>query len=244
MRASAASSAAVSAWRGSLQQPAHLREPGRLRRRFRHALRVAARRRRSPGDQRQYRRDGPLPVLQRRRYLDGELARPGVGDAVPVAQPARRHHLQLRGSGAAAAAAASAPAAAASAAASAASAAASPAGDSGSLHRLLRLGQGRDHPAGRGDPGQCGGCLSVDRPGAGRACRSRRPFGLRPTTTSACRSGAPTTSASYLAGRGVPDGSITTEAFGESRPLVDTADGVREPQNRRVEITFGPGSGW
>jgi hypothetical protein len=25
--------------------------------------------------------------------------------------------------------------------------------------------------------------------------------------------------------------------------LVDTADGVREPQNRRVEITFGPGSG-
>jgi OOP family OmpA-OmpF porin len=49
---------------------------------------------------------------------------------------------------------------------------------------------------------------------------------------------------SYLAGRGVPDGSITTEAFGESRPLVDTADGVREPQNRRVEIRFGPGSGW
>jgi OmpA-OmpF porin, OOP family len=48
----------------------------------------------------------------------------------------------------------------------------------------------------------------------------------------------------YLAGRGVPDGSMTTEAFGESRPLVDTADGVREPQNRRVEITFGPGSGW
>ena len=49
---------------------------------------------------------------------------------------------------------------------------------------------------------------------------------------------------SYLAGRGVPDGVMTTEAFGESRPLVETADGVREPQNRRVEITFGPGSGW
>jgi outer membrane protein OmpA-like peptidoglycan-associated protein len=49
----------------------------------------------------------------------------------------------------------------------------------------------------------------------------------------------------YLAGRGVPDGVMTTEAFGESRPLVETADGVREPQNRRVEITFspaGPGS--
>ena len=48
---------------------------------------------------------------------------------------------------------------------------------------------------------------------------------------------------SYLSGRGVPDGVMTTEAFGESRPLVETADGVREPQNRRVEVTFGPGSG-
>ncbi len=43
----------------------------------------------------------------------------------------------------------------------------------------------------------------------------------------------------YMAAKGVPDTAITTEAFGESRPLVDTADGVREPQNRRVEITFG-----
>ena len=45
----------------------------------------------------------------------------------------------------------------------------------------------------------------------------------------------------YLAGKGVPDGAMSTEAFGESKPLVDTADGVREPQNRRVEITFGAG---
>jgi outer membrane protein OmpA-like peptidoglycan-associated protein len=49
---------------------------------------------------------------------------------------------------------------------------------------------------------------------------------------------------SYLTSRGIPDGVITQEAFGESRPLVETADGVREPQNRRVEITYGPGSGW
>ncbi|HYG29343.1 MAG TPA: OmpA family protein [Allosphingosinicella sp.] len=48
----------------------------------------------------------------------------------------------------------------------------------------------------------------------------------------------------YLAGRGVAEGAMRTEAFGESRPAVETADGVREPQNRRVEITFGPGSGW
>jgi len=42
----------------------------------------------------------------------------------------------------------------------------------------------------------------------------------------------------YMVNKGVPDSVIATEAFGESRPLVDTADGVREPQNRRVEITF------
>ena len=48
----------------------------------------------------------------------------------------------------------------------------------------------------------------------------------------------------YLAGRGIPEGAMRTEAFGESRPAVETADGVREPQNRRVEIQMGPGSGW
>jgi outer membrane protein OmpA-like peptidoglycan-associated protein len=42
----------------------------------------------------------------------------------------------------------------------------------------------------------------------------------------------------YMVTKGVSEGAIATEAFGESRPLVDTADGVREPQNRRVEITF------
>ncbi|WP_234041539.1 OmpA family protein [Erythrobacter aureus] len=47
----------------------------------------------------------------------------------------------------------------------------------------------------------------------------------------------------YLSSRGIPDGRITSEAFGESQPRVPTADGVRELQNRRVEITYGPGSG-
>ena len=37
---------------------------------------------------------------------------------------------------------------------------------------------------------------------------------------------------------GVPRGAISVAAFGESRPLVPTADGVREPQNRRVEIVL------
>ncbi len=37
---------------------------------------------------------------------------------------------------------------------------------------------------------------------------------------------------------GVARTKSTTEAFGESRPLVNTADDVREPQNRRVEVTI------
>jgi outer membrane protein OmpA-like peptidoglycan-associated protein/opacity protein-like surface antigen len=48
----------------------------------------------------------------------------------------------------------------------------------------------------------------------------------------------------YMSSRGIPSGSMTTQAFGEERPRVPTADGVRELQNRRVEITYGPGSGW
>jgi len=47
----------------------------------------------------------------------------------------------------------------------------------------------------------------------------------------------------YLARRGIPDGVMTTVALGESRPQLDTADGAREPLNRRVVITFGAGSG-
>jgi len=47
----------------------------------------------------------------------------------------------------------------------------------------------------------------------------------------------------YLTSRGVPSGAITSQGFGENNPRVPTADGVRELQNRRVEITYGPGSG-
>jgi OOP family OmpA-OmpF porin len=43
--------------------------------------------------------------------------------------------------------------------------------------------------------------------------------------------------ASLLASSGVPAGSINTAARGEEQPRVPTADGVREAQNRRVEIT-------
>jgi outer membrane protein OmpA-like peptidoglycan-associated protein len=42
--------------------------------------------------------------------------------------------------------------------------------------------------------------------------------------------------AAELVRDGVPKDAIVMRAFGEADPLVPTADGVREPQNRRVEI--------
>jgi len=44
--------------------------------------------------------------------------------------------------------------------------------------------------------------------------------------------------AAELVRNGVGRNEIIVSAFGESRPLVPTADGVREPQNRRVEIVL------
>jgi hypothetical protein len=42
-----------------------------------------------------------------------------------------------------------------------------------------------------------------------------------------------------LVRNGVPAAAISVVGKGESQPLVQTADGVREPQNRRVEIVIG-----
>lgn len=47
----------------------------------------------------------------------------------------------------------------------------------------------------------------------------------------------------YMTARSVPSARITSEAFGEENLRVPTADGVRELQNRRVEIMYGPNSG-
>jgi hypothetical protein len=44
-----------------------------------------------------------------------------------------------------------------------------------------------------------------------------------------------------LVRNGVPASNISVVGMGESQPLVQTADGVREPQNRRVEIVIGGG---
>jgi outer membrane protein OmpA-like peptidoglycan-associated protein len=42
-----------------------------------------------------------------------------------------------------------------------------------------------------------------------------------------------------LIDQGIPEDAIVVEWHGETRPRVPTPDGVREPQNRRVEIVFG-----
>lgn len=42
----------------------------------------------------------------------------------------------------------------------------------------------------------------------------------------------------YLAAHGIPAATIEVVAKGEAEPRVATADGVREVQNRRVEIVF------
>jgi OmpA-OmpF porin, OOP family len=41
-----------------------------------------------------------------------------------------------------------------------------------------------------------------------------------------------------MVARGVPGDLMTGEAFGESKPAKATADGVKEPLNRRTEVTF------
>lgn len=45
----------------------------------------------------------------------------------------------------------------------------------------------------------------------------------------------------YLTAQGIPATVIASEAYGETRPEIETPDGVREPRNRRVEIRYGSG---
>ena len=42
----------------------------------------------------------------------------------------------------------------------------------------------------------------------------------------------------YLAAHGVPASAMRVRAYGEASPIIATEDGVREVQNRRVEIRF------
>ena len=42
----------------------------------------------------------------------------------------------------------------------------------------------------------------------------------------------------YLVAKGIPAAAMTVRAYGETWPIIATADGVREVQNRRVEIRW------
>ena len=42
----------------------------------------------------------------------------------------------------------------------------------------------------------------------------------------------------YLVGLGIPASAMTVRAYGETWPIIHTADGVREIQNRRVEVRW------
>lgn len=44
--------------------------------------------------------------------------------------------------------------------------------------------------------------------------------------------------ADYLVGKGIARSAIRIEAMGESQPLIETQDGVREVQNRRIDVRF------
>ena len=84
-----------------------------------------------------------------------------------------------------------------------------------------------------------GSCRSVPIMLAGYADRSgtvKYNLGLSARRNAAVRA--------YLTTHGIADAAISSKAYGETNPRVPTADGVREPQNRRVEITYGPGSGY
>ena len=86
--------------------------------------------------------------------------------------------------------------------------------------------------------GAYGNCANVPIQLAGHSDRSgpaRYNIGLAERRNSSVRG--------YLTSHGVPDDGIAAQGFGETQPRVPTADGVRELQNRRVEVSYGPGAG-
>lgn len=69
-----------------------------------------------------------------------------------------------------------------------------------------------------------GGADRVGSRGANRRLSYRRAIAVR----------------DYLVSRGVPPSHIEVRAFGEDRTLVETSDGVPEPQNRVVQLFVAP----
>jgi hypothetical protein len=69
---------------------------------------------------------------------------------------------------------------------------------------------------------------------AGGLARQRTPVSQRPGLSIRRADSVK----SELVRDGVPATAITTQGFGETHLLVSTGPGVREPQNRRVEIVL------
>ena len=107
------------------------------------------------------------------------------------------------------------------------------------LPRLLRLGSGGSH-AGHHGGARSGRRRLRERPAEpGHARRPRRPLGDGGLQRRALGAAGAATSPRALVARGVPERALDVQWFGERQPRIATADGVREPQNRRVEIVFG-----
>ncbi|HTE35483.1 MAG TPA: OmpA family protein [Reyranella sp.] len=105
------------------------------------------------------------------------------------------------------------------------------------LHRVLRLRQvGPDAGRAGHDPQGRGRLQDQGR----RADQGERPH--RPRGTEAYNMALSLRRASAVKGmlvrEGVPESDISVVALGEGQPMVPTADGVREAQNRRVEIVL------
>lgn len=48
----------------------------------------------------------------------------------------------------------------------------------------------------------------------------------------------------WIVALGVPYSATIMQGFGEARPAVETADGVSESKNDRVDLSLAPASGW
>ena len=77
------------------------------------------------------------------------------------------------------------------------------------------------------------GAVLLDDEVAGHADRSGSPAANQALSLRRAQSVA-----AELGRWGVPDSVIDIHAYGDTRPLVASAAGAREPQNRRVEIVY------
>ena len=78
--------------------------------------------------------------------------------------------------------------------------------------------------------------MAATCPGSWTACRAVADRSGTPAYNQGLSLRRARAVAAELVRRGVPQAEIAVQGFGDTRPLVPTQAGVREPQNRRVEI--------